>query len=181
MTAPVPIADRLVAPYALALRDCLRAELARANRGPVCKACVVWSQTQYTLDGCDCTCDLGEGVTGHGQAWVRWVDGVPPPPTVSNASGSRGVSSPCRTGWLITFEVGVSRCVKLSDDGSESPCDQLTADSLDSMSDAAALRRVLCCPALRDQTVIIIREVPLGRAGACVGVALTFQLRLTGA
>lgn len=179
MTAPAPRSDRLIAPIALALVDCLRAELAASELGPVCEVGLVWSDRPYTLDGCDCSCEVGPEVTGHGHAWVRWADSVPPQATVNNAAGARAIGSPCATGWNVTLEIGVARCIQLTEDGTKQTMATLQAEALKLLSDQFALRRVLCCAVLKDQTVTPIREYPRGYQGGCAGVTLQFQLRLT--
>lgn len=179
MTAPVPKSDRLIAPVALALVECLRAELATSPLGPVCEVGLVWADRPYTMDGCDCSCEVAPGVTGHGHAWVRWVDSAPPAPSVNSASGARAVGSPCATGWNVVLEIGVARCIELTEYGTKQPIAKLQAEALALLGDQFALRRVLCCSVLKDQTVTVLRESPRGYGGQCAGVVLQFQLRLT--
>lgn len=177
-SAPPGQPDRIAAPYALALRDCVCAALAKSLLGPVCR-CEFRHDSQVELDGCNCECELTPGVTGHGAAWVRTVSigpagaGGTQNPFATNRGSSAG---PCITGWTVTLEIGTSRCIFLTEDGSLPDAGVINSEALSLASDAfAVLSAIVCCPTLSELEPSIGLWQPVGPAGGCAGGAVTIS------
>lgn len=168
--------DAVVDPVLLALRDCLRAELADTSLGPVCRCMVVHSLAPPVMDGCACDCPIPDTTAvGNGDAWVRLVRLDP------DSALTAVTSQACPTGWLAAIEIGTYRCAPLSEDGSALPEREVTDYALRMGSDRAALLRVLgCCDALRDRDVGVEFYQPIGPEGGCGGGLLQFRVALTG-
>lgn len=178
MTTPLPIADTLLSPILLALRDCLCKQLERSQIGPVCSCYIVHHQSLPTMDGCDCTCEPvdAEERAGRGSASVRVVRLAPD-------LGPYGTGpSPCPTGWQVTLAMVVYRCIPLpEDEESVLPAAVQTATALELNSDLAAMLRVLgCCQELRDRDMGVDFAGPLGPAAGCAGWEIQFSLALAG-
>lgn len=176
MTVPDPdaerLADDLVGPLLLGLRDCLAAELKHTLSGPVCRAYVPWDTATPVMDGCDCECD-----TGKGDAWVRFVR---MDPQRSNL-GSTGVGDPpgCPPSWVATIDLGVARCHPVPSGSAPLDPQTITDTSLLRLSDGRALRRVVrCCRALDRFPTSAGPIVPLPPQGGCSGVVLTIQVEI---
>ncbi|MEV4122925.1 hypothetical protein [Micromonospora sp. NPDC049645] len=177
MTAP--IADSLTYPTASALRDCLREQLALTLHGPIARAAVRWGAVGSGLDGCDCEeRDDAGGIIGRGAAWVR-VAGVAPAPLDGRARSVGPIrATVCRPPWLVTYELGVSRCYPLTDSGAPlSAVDQDIAAQRMLSDQAAVLRAVSCCAYLdKHSGVELVRVDPTGPAGGCAGVTATIRV-----
>lgn len=171
MTGPMP--DRLTYPTASALRDCLRDELARTLLGPVCR--LVVRHGPGALDGCDCECPGG---AGKGSAWVRVVQIAPAP--LDGRSSRSGVvrTTPCRSPWLVTYELGASRCYPLTSDGSPLPAVETDAMAQRLLSDQSAIMRAVnCCAKLQDHSgTEFVRLDSLGPSGGCAGAVATIRV-----
>lgn len=167
-----PLSDSLAAPLLVALRECVRAQLARSTSGPVCRASIRHSVVTPAMDGCDCQC-----ADGQGDAWVRLVRLEP---DVDNAGAV--APSACPTAWLAVIELGVYRCVPLPEEGEALPEQTEHVISLDALSDMNALLRVLtCCLALADAFIGVDFWQPLGPSGGCAGGMLQFRASILGA
>jgi hypothetical protein len=167
----LPLADNLVAPLLVELRDCVCAQLATTPVGPVCRCMIVHNFTLPPMDGCDCTC----APAGRGDGWVRLVRLEP--------EISLNLASPtvCPTGWQAIIELGVYRCVPLTEDGAALPEREVTDLALDMLADMNALIRVLgCCNALKDRDVGVEFWQPVGPAGGCAGGTLQIRVALSG-
>lgn len=170
MTPPLRLVDSLVAPVLLALRDCLCAELAKSLAGPPCRCVIVHSDTFPIMDGCDCTCEPN----GQGDAWTRLVRLEP------EVSATPVVTSKCPPGWIAVIELGVHRCIPLTEDGSPLPDRQQNDLALMLLADMNATLRALCCPVLADHDIGVDFWQPIGPAGGCAGGALQIRVALPG-
>lgn len=172
MTEPVPIADNLVAPLLLALRDCLCTELIRSPLGRVCRCIVTHNVSPPVMDGCDCTCEPA----GQGDAWVQLVQLVPEP-SLNFGIGPRA----CPTGWQAVIQLGTYRCIEIPEDANPLPAATVTETSLDLLGDMHALLRVLgCCEALDDRDAVVDFYQPIAPTGGCAGTVLQFRVALSG-
>lgn len=183
MTAPQPIADTLVGPLLLALRDCLAAEANKTITGPVCRCYVAWDQGVPVLGGCACECNTPEG-RGIGEAWVRLASVAPNlGQGVSGGSGAGAIwdSATCFLGWVATIEMGIVRCHPAPEDPTKPlPPQQITDVSLWRVSDFAAMRRAWkCCPSLEDVRSLPVLFSPFGVSGNCSGGTLTINVELS--
>jgi hypothetical protein len=86
--------------------------------------------------------------------------------------------SVCAPGWSAVIELGVLRCIPLSEDGSALPAATEENTSAELLSDMHAMVRVLCCSVLDDRDVTIDYYLPIGPAGSCAGGALQFRVAL---
>lgn len=166
--ADVTRVDQMVLPIAAALLTCLCAELTEAG-APVCRCCLEFGQLA-PADDCACECLGG----GQGQAWVRVVQIAP----YTSLSGTTPTRSPCSLGaaYTITFELGVRRCVTMTDEYGHVDCDVRTEETARILSDAAAMRRVVaCCPALADAQRGSGLWLPTPVMGGCAGGTLSFD------
>lgn len=166
-----PLSDSLVAPLLVALRECVRTELARSVNGPVCRASIRHSVVTPTMDGCDCLCEDGQG-----DAWVRLV-------RLDPDGDGQGFALPgvCPQGWVAIIEMGVYRCVPLPEEGEALPEDTEHQIALAALADMNALVRVVgCCPALRDEHVGVEFWQPLGPTGGCAGSSLQIRVPISG-
>lgn len=177
VTAPTPVADRLTYPTASALRDCLAEQLAATLFGPVCRVGVRYGAAgAAAFDGCDCTCT---DPAGQGAAWVRVVQVAPAPIDGRGArSGGPIRATPCRAPWLVTYELGVTRCYPVSNDGAPLPVDQVDATAQRFLSDQSAIMRAVnCCPKLDQHSgVEFVRLDALGPSGGCAGAVATIRV-----
>lgn len=172
----VVLADALVAPLLLELRDCLRGELVRTIRGPVCRCALVHSFTTPVMDACHCECGLSlGGREAQGDAWVRLVR-LEPDVQIAGLTPQQ-----CVPGWQAVIEIGTHRCAPITEDGSALPEEELTTLALDMASDRAALLRVFACSrVLRDRDTLPDFYQPLGPEGRCAGGVLQFRVALPG-
>lgn len=172
MSIPTPpLADSLVAPLLLALRDCLCAQLAGSVAGPVCRCMVVHNTGIPVMDGCDCTCEPA----GHGDGWVRLVRLEP------EIGLNLATPQACPTGYQAVIELGAYRCVVTPDDGEALPERDVTDMALMLLADMNATLRVLqCCEALRDRDIGVDFWQPIGPSGGCAGGALQIRVALPG-
>lgn len=156
MTQPT-VPDRLVGPALLALRDCLCNLLNTPPWKPVsCGCCVRHSAGFPPMDACD-------------SAWVRLVQ--------MTASPGRSRSCPGLT--TVRIQLGIYRCVEVSDGTTLPSCDTMTAEAIQFAEDAAAMRRaVTCCEAIADFEPFIVGWEPIGPSGGCAGGALTVELTM---
>lgn len=182
------MADSLVAPLLLMLRDCLAYEVARGLGGPVCRPFVWWGPQPPVMDGCRCNCTDGEGRNGNGDAWVRWVELTVDPGTGSFTEGRNRLANGCAPGLIATIAMGTYRCSPVPDDPREGPLPAATetTSSLLKHADLMAILRVnACCPMWKDDTLKIgnptfQRAVPIRQAD-CAGVEATVRVPLLGA
>jgi hypothetical protein len=166
----LPLSDSLVAPLLTALRDCVCAQLEATPLGATCRCMIVHSFTLATMDGCGCGCDAGQG-----DAWVRLVRLEP-----DGLVGGLG-STNCPTGWQAIVELGVYRCVPVSEEGEALPQQTVTDTALNMLADMNALIRVLaCCDTLDDRDVSVDFWQPVGPAGSCAGGTLQIRVALPG-
>jgi hypothetical protein len=138
---PLPGDDDPVVLAAEALLDCLCELLEASRRGPVCACCFYPGQVVPT-DRC-CQCDLPNGTTGEGMAFVHVV-------RIFRSTGSfpelAAVPDECGGGWGAVLNIGVYRCAAtITDDGDPPSCEQIEDDAKALMSDAAAMRRAASC------------------------------------
>lgn len=177
MSGPIALADTLVSPIALALRDCLCTELTQSVAGPVCDCYVVHNQALPTMDGCDCTCTAeidSEKHAGRGDASVRVVRLEPD-------IGLTAGPTPCPTGWQAVFSMVVYRCVPTPEGDEVLPGAVRTESALELNADLVAMLRVLaCCEELRDRSAGVDFVQPIGPSGGCAGWEVQFRLALSG-
>lgn len=166
MSAPTPLSDPRAAPLLIGLRDCLRDQLAATVNGRACRTMIVHSAGAPVMDGCACECEDGQG-----DAWVRLVRLDPNDATLGT----------CDDSWQAVVELGVYRCVPVSEDGGPLDEEQVTEPALEALSDMYALLRVYdCCAALRDTDKGVDYWLPVGPAGGCGGGILQFRVGLPG-
>lgn len=184
MTAPLdPIADTLVGPLLLGLRDCLAAEAQKTLSGPVCRCYVAWDQGIPVMDGCSCECMDG-GRKGSGDAWVRLASVAPnlgPGVGATPIGGAAWDPAVCFVGWVVTIELGIVRCHPVPQDPAKPMPAQTNTDlSLSRLSDFAAMRRAWsCCQALAGKYSAPVLFTPLGPSGDCSGGTLTISVELS--
>lgn len=174
-TPPPGNPDRMWAPILLALRDCLCAELANTLWGSPCDCIVVRRNTPIG----DCQPGIipvmppPPQAARNGIAWVRKTDVTPVLNTVGGAK--------CVTQLVATFEIGVVRCIEMTDDGSLGDAATLNDEALKFESDDMAMRRVgRCCTLPGDPDVVLARWTPLFGGGCAGGVQLlTITARIT--
>lgn len=185
MTQPAsPVADQLVGPLLIALRDCLCAEVQKSITGPVCRCYVAWDQGLPIQDGCTCECAAPDGRAGVGDAWARLVSVSPNLGSGVSAlgTGAGGVdASVCFTGWVATIELGVARChPEPGDPQKPLPAQTNTDVALWRLSDFAAMRRAwTCCPLLADVPSVPVLFTPFGPSGNCSGGTLSINVELS--
>jgi len=180
------MADSLVAPLVLMLRDCLAYEVARGLGGPVCRPYVWWGPTAPVMDGCHCDCDSPDGRPGNGDAWVRWVE-LTPDPGNGYVEGRSRMAAGCEPGLIASIAMGTYRCSPVPADPREGPlpADTETTSSLLKHADLMAILRVnKCCPMWKDDTMQIgsptfQRAAPIRQAD-CAGVEAIIRVPLLG-
>lgn len=179
MTTPEPIADTLVDPMLLELRDCLFRELGRTRYGYPCRSYVTHSFGPPLDDGCTCTCEVtvdGIPVTANGDGRVRLVQMLP---DVVETFGP--TPQACPAGWQAIIELSTSRCIPTSDDEEPLPAETMTDTALRLGDDRAALMRVLaCCGALVDRDISVQQVAPVGPQGGCAGWMMQLVIALPG-
>jgi hypothetical protein len=166
------LADDLVGPLLLGLRDCLADELVHTLSGRVVRAYVPWDSGTPVMDGCDC-----RSTNGQGDAWARFVRMDPQRSTL----GSTGVGDPagCPPTWVAVIELGVARCHPVPSSAAPLDPQLITDTALLRLSDGRALRRVArCCRALDRFPTSVGSIVPLPPQGGCSGVVLTIQVEI---
>lgn len=129
--------------------------LAEALLAPEVGRAALYPGAEVAWDDC---CD--------GQLWLRVVDVVP------SGLDQRPSANPCPPPmWRVTFGLGVLRCVGVVDDNGDAPSPaRLTADTLQSTADRAALARAIQCGFGEILgRVTFVRWLPLGPMGACAG------------
>lgn len=182
------LADPLVGPLLIALKNCLCEALTRTMSGPVCRCYIAWDQGIPVMDGCMCECADNAGRKGVGDGWVRLVS------VDRNLGQGLGIgaggspygwdSQACPLGWIATVELGAARCHPVPE-GDELPGEQEITDlSLYRLSDYRAMREaVKCCPYLNDERKprphLAGSFTPLGASGGCSGGAMTVQVELS--
>jgi hypothetical protein len=173
-TPPPGNPDRMWAPILLALRDCLCAELAKTMWGQPCDCVAVRRNGAIG----DCTSGVipvvppPPGAERNGIAWVRKTDVVP---VLSSVAGNL-----CVNELTATFELGVVRCIEVSEDGGLGDAATLNDEAVKFESDDLALRRVgRCCKLPGDPTVTLARWQPIF-GGGCAGAVqlLTVTARI---
>lgn len=170
MTAP-PEVDAPIGTLLATVTACVCAKL-RAIGRPACDCCLIHSAATMPMDGCSCDCDE-DGATGRVSGRIIQIAPAP-----SNVVGQ---TSPCITAMVqVTLQVGVFRCLPLTDDGSELPCDEQTAAALGYLLDEQAMRAaVSCC----DDIATIPGKwrltpgewQPHGPAGGCAGGVMSLN------
>jgi hypothetical protein len=163
------MATEKITQLAQSLLDCVTARLI-ADGSPVCESCVVAGDRTPPMDGCDCTCDAGQG-----RAWIRVVD-----VEFQGYSDYRSANSQvekCPTGaWNIHFETGVYRCIRDTLDGN---CDDKLADAQAMHADMASLiNGIACCPEVETARWSPEKAEALGPAGGCAGAIYTFLIQI---
>lgn len=165
--------DVLVVPLLREIRTCVVEQFALCGRLP-CRFPITWGVNVPPADACDCTC----GVSGQGQAWVRWV--ATTPARLGGGTGGGANAAGCAGGTFdVTLEVGVYRCWPEPDEAG--PLDESEEEhaALGMLVDAAAIRRGLaCCPYLEERSWQMVKESPVAHSGGCTGVSA--QLTVTG-
>jgi hypothetical protein len=158
------------------LLDYLLVALAECDR-MVCRSSVN-VESEVVWDNC-CTCDLGAGVTGDGQAWVN-VASIAALTTMTN-----GQITKCGNTYEATVTVGVVRCAAtLADDGSPPDEDVLTAQAQNILQDRAITTRAIRCglgSVIEPDDWTMGEWTVLGPNGGCVGGLQTFTLRFADA
>lgn len=169
-----PLADDMVDPLLLALRDCLCAELSRTTAGRTCRCMVVHALSPPIMDNCDCDCVDPDGHPGQGDSWVRLVRMEADVPLAGVAPYL------CATSWQAVVEIGTYRCAPMSEDATALAEQVITNHALTMGSDRRALMRTLrCCDALKDIDTQIDFYQPIGPDGGCGGGLLQFRLALS--
>lgn len=163
------VADSTVTPYAQALLECLRAEMAKVEHPPASVCWRVGSRVDLlvseTRDEC---CE--------GLAWVR----------VASVYPSRNFPAPDATPqncgplqWAVVLELGAARCAPTADPAVIPSCEQWTETTRRVLDDAAAIRRAATCcfPAeVPDRMFLVGSWTPLTVEGGCVGGTMTVTL-----
>lgn len=159
---------------ALALRDCLCAELAG---DPPDDGCCVVHGDNVALPNC---CSM---------AWVRVVETYGTAGFPNRAPGTMPVSCDGGVdGWAAVVELGIGRCVATLDEyGNAPPCHERETDARRALADQAALLRAAwCCDwrqvagLVRDERVVLGGVVPFGPQGGCAGSTLQVTVELCG-
>lgn len=166
--------DHLALPIALAVKDCLCDGLAKAGV-PVCRCAL---DHGMTVPADDCGCDCAPGF--QGQAWVRLMQ-IRQLESMNDArSGTRRDVCSTVNAWTLTFEMGVLRCVQMTDEAGHVPPLVREAEAALFLTDAMVMRQVVyCCPMLEDSLRYSIVWTPLPTQGGCGGGALTFMMDVT--
>lgn len=175
MTRSVVLADSLVAPLLMALRDCLCCQLESSLRGPTCRCVIRHALSTPSMDACDCNCgvDPATGTDGQGDAWVRLVQLQPE--ATSLPLGSHA----CPQGWTAIIELGTYRCITLPEEAGPLAAQDENDIAMDMLSDMNAMVRALgCCEALTDRDVGVDFWQPLGPSGGCAGGALQIRVAI---
>ncbi|MFJ8934027.1 hypothetical protein ACIRLA_46430 [Streptomyces sp. NPDC102364] len=171
MTTPDVVVDSPIGTLLATVTACVCAKLRSIGR-PACDCCLDFGADVMAMDGCDCTCDDDEAT---GRVTGRVLQIGPAPSNVIDTT------STCHTAAVqVTLQVGVFRCVELSDDGSAPTCAQATAEALGFLRDEQAMRAaVSCCPELRDipgkWRLTPGLWQPHGPSGGCAGGVISVQ------
>lgn len=169
------VADPLVMPTARELLECFAQELEKVTSPPKYVQLRAGSVVDYLLStSADECCE--------GLAWVRPAAFFPSSnqatfPTQDAAPPARGDI----TGWAVTLEMGVVRCMPTPDQHSIVSPEQWDAVTQAVMDDAAAMRRAICCwiDAKPGRSKIVLPGTwsPLDIEGGCVGGVLPVTFR----
>lgn len=160
-----PTVDTPIGTLLATITACVCAKL-RAIGRPACTCCLTHSADVLAMSGCDCECDDAEAT---GRVTGRILQIAPAP------SNTLDVTSSCLTAMVqVTLQIGVFRCIELADDGSDTPCETLTAEALGFLADEQAIRAALsCCTGLKDVPgkwrLSPGEWQPHGPAGGCAG------------
>lgn len=165
------ISDPMVMPIAEQLLECFAVELDKVETPP--------AAVQY-MAGIAPFADVSqhENQCCNGLGWVR-VDSFFPSsvtfPAQDETPQAKGVSA-----WAIVLELGVFRCAPTPDQNSIASGADWLAVVQQTMDDAAAMRRALCC--LEDelrgrQRVLPGQWQPLDVQGGCAGGFMTVTVR----
>jgi hypothetical protein len=147
------------------LLDYLILELAECDR-MVCRSFITTAE-EVPWDNC-CTCDLGDGMEGNGQAWVA-VSTIEPLNTLTS-----GQTSVCGHKWLATVRVGIVRCARgvLDDNGNPPTEDAVTYDAQQVLLDRLVILNAIRCgfgSVVEPSDVTSQPWTALGPSGGCVG------------
>jgi hypothetical protein len=148
-------------------------EALREYGRPVCDCTLVHSAQVFTMDGCACSCDDTDST---GRLTGRILQIAPAPSTNTTVAGNCGKSVMS----LVTVQLGVMRCITLTDDGSPAPDDIQTAEALGFLADEQILRAALnCCTDVNKLPgrwqLTPGQWEPHGPAGGCAGGVITVQ------
>lgn len=161
---PMTITDPGVLPIAEMLLSCLQTALADVADPPANVSLRVGTQVDLLLSQTRDECCEGVG-------WVRVVS-IYPSAVFPNADLEAVRCWPLQ--WAAILEMGVARCAPTPDaDGIPSP-DEWNAISEAVLSDAAAMRRALCCFTDLDPDRMYLAGLwqPLSVEGGCLGGAM---------
>lgn len=166
----MPISDPLVIPLAEQLLECFAQELDKVESPPASVqlrpgiAPVAWI-SQHENECCS------------GLGWVR-VDSFYPSsdtfPVQDDTPLPKGTSA-----WAITFEIGVFRCAPTPDQNDAPTAAQWSGVVEQTMDDAAAMRRAICCLTEQRgrQQVLPGQWLPLDVQGGCAGGYMTVTVK----
>lgn len=166
MTAPTdPIPDLVVTPIAELLLACFTETIATVPHPPSVVSLRPGDQVQLLLSKLRDECC-------EGLAWVR-VAAFYPSANFPDVDGTYNRCAPVQ--WAVVLELGAARCAPIGTAISLPTQAQWTAVTLETLNDAAAMRRALCCLADVDPDRMWLagQWTPLTVEGGCVGGTMT--------
>lgn len=139
----------------------------------VCECCLRHQADLLPMDGCGCPCP-DQSKDGH--LWGR-VQSISPQDASGTGLGLISADN-CPSGTLnVVMEIGVHRCIALTEDGSAPPCDVLSQEAYDFLADEELLRMAVFCCNVEDLPGEYQLRAdawrPVGPAGGCAGGVLT--------
>ena len=168
------ITDPVVLPLAYELLGCLEQEVDKVANPPLYRGLRAGQVVDFLMS------TTGQNECCQGLAWVRPVLFVP-------SSGTFPVQDPSpppggTASWAITLEMGVVRCAPTPDETRIPSNDEWNTVVDDVLSDAAAMRRAICCfidldAVKRKKNTLPLQWEPLSVEGGCVGGTLQVVVR----
>lgn len=161
------VVDKVIAPIADALLDCLRAEMAKTEVPPAKVEIRPGDQVAALISTAEDECCAG-------LAWVR-ADTDFPSATFPFPDEGGHKCGPVQ--WAVTLEVGAMRCAPVGTAEQVPTAEQWAAAAYTQLDDRAALRRAICClqasEAMQGRRIQYQPGLPLPVQGACTGAVYT--------
>ncbi|MGI5292795.1 hypothetical protein ACQEVF_57120 [Nonomuraea polychroma] len=152
---------------ATGLLACVTARLTALQR-PVRHASVYHGRQPPPMEHCDCHHRPGSP-PGRGHAWAR----------VAQIDAEASTKQLDVRTWWATIQLGIYRCVPMTDDGAPQDLAEQTAQANALLVDASALIHVVeCCAAVEDRRVKVQPWTPVGPSGGCAGGTMTLYVEL---
>lgn len=154
---------------AQALLSCFEDEL-QTSPNPPAEICLRVGEVPFDVG-------LSEDECCSGLAWVRVVRFFP---SVRFPDPVEDPNNCITTSYAIELEMGVARCKPFGTVQAGPTCDQWTALALQVDSDAAAMRRALCCfrPTIISDQVLPGEWTTFGAEGGCVGGTMSVTIQV---